>query len=74
LTVDERDPVQERDHLGKRRLSGREEIFWYGFAALSYITASLIQKGLLNWLVGPAWLVLVVWLGPELVDRVRARR
>ena len=62
-----------RDHLGARRLSRREELFWYLFAAVTYITAAVFEKGLLNWLVGPAWLVLIVWWGPTLVDRLRGR-
>jgi hypothetical protein len=31
------------------------------------------HKWVLNWIVGPAWLVGVVVAGPWLVDRVRAR-
>jgi hypothetical protein len=46
---------------------------WYVIAAVSYCAASIVEKGLLNWFVGPLWLVAVVWLGPELVDLVRAR-
>ena len=65
--------VGRRDHLGARRLSRREEVFWYLFAGITYVCAAIVEKGLLNWLVGPAWLVLVVWWGPELVDRVRRR-
>jgi hypothetical protein len=63
-----------RDHLGARRLSRWEELFWYLFAGITYVTAAVFEKGLLNWLVGPVWLVLVVWWGPVLVDRVRGRR
>jgi hypothetical protein len=63
-----------RDHLGARRLSRGEEAFWYLFAAVTYIAAAVVEKGLLNWLVGPAWLVLTLWWGPALVDRVRGRR
>lgn len=46
---------------------------WYLVAALSYIVAGLAQKGLLNWVVGPLWLVAVVVAGPALVDRIRRR-
>jgi hypothetical protein len=63
-----------RDHIGARRLTRREEIFWYLVAGVTYIAAATVEKGLLNWLVGPAWLVLTVWWGPELVDRLRRRR
>jgi hypothetical protein len=58
----------------ERRLSGGETAFWYGFAGVSYVGASLLEKGLLNWFVGPLWLVVVVCAGPALVDRVRPRR
>lgn len=67
-------PPGERDHLGARRLSRREEIIWYGVAAVTYVAASIVEKGLLNWIVGPLWLVAVVWGGPALVDRLRGRR
>jgi hypothetical protein len=65
---------ERRDHIGARRLTRREEIFWYLVAGVTYIAAATVEKGLLNWLVGPAWLVLTVWWGPELVDRLRRRR
>lgn len=68
---DHADPT--RDFRGSRRLSRRESAFWYLLAAVSYIVVSLLQKGLLNWVVGPLWLVAVVVLGPALVDRVRRR-
>lgn len=57
----------------QRQLTGGETAFWYGFAGVSYIGASLLEKGLLNWFVGPLWLVLVICAGPALVDRVRPR-
>ena len=61
-------------HLRRRQLSGREEVLWYLVAAVTYIGASLVQKSLLNWLVGPVWLVAVVTLGPPATDRVLRRR
>ncbi len=64
----------EDDHVGARRLSRREEIAWYSFAAVTYVAAGIIEKSLLNWIIGPLWLVAVVWGGPLLVDRVRGRR
>lgn len=64
----------DTDHTGARRLRGGEEWAWYVFAAVSYIVAGIWQKGLLNWFVGPAWLVAVIVLGPALLDRVRPRR
>jgi hypothetical protein len=50
-----------------------ESASWYGVAGVSYIGASIVEKGLLNWLVGPIWLVAVIWGGPALVDRLRRR-
>lgn len=63
----------DRDFRGSRRLSGRETAFWYAVAALTFIPISLLQKGLLNWVVGPLWLVAIVIAGPALVDKVRRR-
>ena len=60
-------------HLRRRPLSGREEAGWYLVAAVSYVAASVWQKGLLNWFIGPVWLVIVVSLGPIAVDRLRRR-
>ena len=61
-------------HLRRRRLSGREEALWYLVATVSYVGVGMFHKGLLNWLVGPLWLVAVVTLGPLVADRLRHRR
>lgn len=61
------------DHRGSRRLSGRETAVWYSIAAISYVSVGLLEKGLLNWVVGPIWLVAVVVIGPAVADRVRGR-
>ena len=42
----------------------------YLLAAISYIGASLVWKGLLNWIIGPLWLIAIValaqpWLRPR---------
>lgn len=66
-------PEETVDHLGARRLSLGETWFWYVVAAASYVGASLFHKFLLNWIIGPLWLVLVVWLGPTLTGRFRRR-
>lgn len=63
----------ELDVSGSRRLTGREEWFWYVVAAVTYIGAGIWQKFLLNWFVGPLWLVAVVVVGPALWDRLRGR-
>lgn len=46
---------------------------WYVLAALSYIVLGMWHKWLLNWFVGPAWLVAVVVIGPWLADRITGR-
>ena len=69
------DPVPPSlDHRGSRRLGRREEAFWYIFAAVSYVSLSVYHKWLLNWIVGPLWLVATVAVGPALIDRIRRRR
>ena len=57
-----------------RRLSITETAVWYGIAFVTYVAASIFEKGLLNWIVGPLWLVGVVVYGPRAFDRVRGRR
>lgn len=59
------------DFRGSRRLTGAEEWFWYVFAAVTYIVAGIWHKWLLNWLIGPIWLITVVLVGPWLLDRIR---
>ena len=43
----------------------------YAAAAVSYITLSIYNKWLLDWIVGPFWLVAWVWGLPALVKLVR---
>jgi hypothetical protein len=62
------------DHRGSRRLGRREEVFWYAFAAVSYVGLGVYHKWLLNWIVGPLWLVAIVAIGPAMIDRVRRRK
>ena len=66
------------DHLGSRRLGRREEAFWYVFAAVSYVGLGIYHKWLLNWIVGPVWLVAIVAIGPAIgpaiIDRIHRRR
>jgi hypothetical protein len=64
----------ELDHRGARRLGRVEEIVWYLVAAVSYIGFGIFHKFLLNWFIGPLWLVGVVVLGPLASDVVRGRR
>ncbi|MFT4658797.1 MAG: hypothetical protein ACI8V4_002992 [Ilumatobacter sp.] len=58
------------DFRGSRRLVGKEEWFWYLAAAISYIVLGIWHKWLLNWFVGPAWLVVFIVVGPWLTDRI----
>jgi hypothetical protein len=70
------EPEQVTDDLdfsGSRRLGGKEEWFWYLTAAVSYITVSIWHKFLLNWFVGPLWLVVWIVVGPAVWDRIRGR-
>lgn len=58
------------DFRGSRRLVGAEEWFWYLAAAVSYILLGIWHKWLLNWFVGPVWLVAIIVVGPWLTDRL----
>ena len=62
------------DFRGARRLTGAEEWAWYLAAAVSYIVLGIWHKWLLNWFVGPLWLVTIIVVGPALLDRLRAVR
>lgn len=55
-------------------LSRRAEIALYASAAVSYITTGLFYKGVLNWIVGPLWLVVWVETGSRLATAVADRR
>jgi hypothetical protein len=66
---------QDLDHLGQRRLTPTETRWLYAAAFVSYVVLSIWQKFLLNWIVGPLWLVAFAWLGPYVIDAAkRARR
>ena len=66
-------PASQRVHFrGARRLTGVEEWVWYLLAGISYTLAGVWHKWLLNWLMGPIWLVTVIVVGPWLFDRCRA--
>jgi hypothetical protein len=62
--------VQQVDHRGSRRLGVVETWVWYVAAGISYIVLGLWHKWLLNWFVGPIWLVTIVVVGPWLTDRL----
>jgi hypothetical protein len=65
--------VVRLDHRRSRRLGVGESVLWYGLAGARYVALSIFHKWLLNWFIGPLWLVTFVWAGPALVDRVRRR-
>lgn len=59
----------------ERELTGRESVWLHVAAVVTYVPLGvLLRTPLLNWIVGPMYLVLVVWLVPPLLDRVRGRR
>jgi hypothetical protein len=47
------------------------DFFLYASAAVTYITLSIYNKWLLDWIVGPFWLVAWVWGLPALVKLIR---
>jgi len=46
----------------------------YPAAVVSYVALGLAFKPALNWIVGPLWVLLVVWIVPASITRLRARR
>ncbi|HEV7761216.1 MAG TPA: hypothetical protein VGO78_19550 [Acidimicrobiales bacterium] len=55
-------------------MSRGEKAFWYALAGITYCGVAIFEKGLLNWIIGPIWLVAFVAGGPAVVDRIRGRR
>ena len=47
------------------------DFFLYATAALTYVPLAIYNKWLLDWIVGPFWLVAWVWGLPALVKLVR---
>ena len=46
---------------------------WFVASFALYVTLGLLFKSaVLNWIVGPLWLVLTLWLLPALARRARA--
>lgn len=52
----------------------RIELTLYVLAGASYIALGMFNKWLLNWIIGPIWLVAWIWLAPLLIDRYLPRR
>lgn len=49
----------------------RRHLALYVFAAVSYIVVGMLEKSLLNWVVGPLWLLVVLAIGDRLLTRRR---
>jgi len=47
------------------------DFFLYASAAVSYVSLAIYNKWLLDWIVGPFWLVAWVWGLPSLWKLVR---
>lgn len=52
----------------------RIELALYVLAGMSYVVLGLFHKFLLNWIIGPVWLVAWIWAVPALVERIRRGR
>jgi hypothetical protein len=59
--MSERPPEQTSD--GSTKLV---DFILYALAAVTYIVASIYNKWLLDWVIGPLWLVAWVWGVPAL--------
>jgi hypothetical protein len=51
----------------------RVEMGLYVLAGVSYVVLGVFHKFLLNWVIGPIWLVTWIWAVPVLVERIRGR-
>jgi hypothetical protein len=49
------------------------DFFLYASAAITYVSLSIYNKWLLDWIVGPFWLVAWVWGLPALYNLIRRR-
>src|SRR3977135_3734049 len=49
------------------------DFFLYASAAITYVSLSIYNKWLLDWIVGPFWLVAWVWGLPALYKLIRRR-
>lgn len=52
----------------------RIELVLYVLAGTSYVVLGVFHKFLLNWIVGPIWLVTWIWAVPAVVERIRRAR
>jgi hypothetical protein len=49
------------------------DLFLYVSAAVTYVSLAIYNKWLLNWVLGPLWLIAWVWGLPALWNLVRRR-
>ena len=52
----------------------RIELVLYVLAGVTYVGFGMFHKFLLNWIIGPVWLVAWVWAVPAAIERVRRTR
>jgi hypothetical protein len=58
-----------------RELFSRNELWHYGIAAAVYIILGVLLRGaVLNFVVGPLFIVVWMWQVAPLIDKWRARR
>ena len=67
------DPRHPRDDAATRLVQRRVELALYLAAGVTYVGFGMFHKFLLNWIIGPVWLVAWVWLVPALIEAVRRR-
>jgi hypothetical protein len=53
--------------------TGWFELALYLLAGVTYIGFGMFHKFLLNWIIGPVWLVTWVWFVPAVIEAVRRR-
>lgn len=57
------------------KLFSRDEVLLYGYGALVYVLLGvLITDIVLNWIIGPLFIIVWVWQVPPLIDRWRVWR
>jgi hypothetical protein len=52
----------------------RTELALYVLAGATYVVLGVFHKFLLNWIIGPIWLVAWIWAVPVVVERIRQAR
>jgi hypothetical protein len=47
------------------------ELGLYLLAGITYVGFGMFHKFVLNWIIGPAWLIVWVWLAPAAIEALR---